>query len=792
MQKKHIKTVQMLIFTIVFTLAVIGAASAADNSSTNLAATNVDQATQQATQTSSNVIANNDLSNSQISNDAQTTASESKTSKDISTNVNNVDNSATDPQIWNGKAPVSRGGQIPTYNWGTIQNAINHAKSGDTIMLANGGTFSGAGNTRIIISKNLIFNVLNGGRATIDGKGTNWGFIISPGCKVTFNNINFKNMAKIGSGGAIFNRGTLTLNNCAFTNKRAFLPLFGVGGAVCNFGNLAVKNCHIYDNRGYNHGCSGTFTCKCHNKVIANVVMTKTGNGPVNVGETGIYTITLTNNGPDAAKNIRVTDPLPDGFSLGSYSAGSYDGTVWTIPSLDNGAIATLTFTRVMTTADIGTTKTNTATETQCTYNPNPVKPQTATIYTNKAVLSITKTTTKSSYNVGDSVVYNIDVLNNGPDTATNVGVKDTLANGLTYISSTLGGVYDSATRTVTWNLASLANGAHFMPSFTATVNALTQGQTITNIAFTNNSQNPIPVESTPVNIHVNNAVLSITKTANKSNYNVGDTVVYNMDVLNNGPDTATNVVLTDTLPQGLKYVSSTLNGVYDSTTRTITWTLGNLVNGAHFITSVSATVTNAAGGKHLVNTAQAKNDQIITPVKTTANIYVPSAALDLTKKVNTKTPKIGDTVIYTLIVQNHGPDAANSLKVADVVTTGGLKFVGVDSINYGTYDPNTGVWSIDNLPANAVARLVLRYKTERAGIVINNAKVTSITFDPNLYPTEASVTINVQGSSNPTTPTTTVSAKTIAMQHTGLPIVALILAVLMILGGSILPRRKN
>jgi uncharacterized repeat protein (TIGR01451 family) len=772
-QKKHIKTAQLLIFTIVFTLAVIGAASAADTSSTNLTATNVDQATQQSTQTTDHAVTSNDLSNSQTSN-PQTTISESTASKNVSTNVASSDNSVTDPQIWKGGVPVSRGGQIPTYNFGTIQNAINNAKSGDTIMLQNGATFRGVGNTQIIISKNLNFDVLNCGKATIDGCGTRWGFIISPGYKVTFHNINFKNMVK-SPGGTFFNRGTLRLNNCVFTNNR------GYDGAICNTGNFFVNNCH-------NIKCHCNIGCKS----IANVVMTKTSNSPVNVGQTGVYTITLTNNGPDAAQNIRVTDPLPDGFSLGGYSAGSYDGIVWTIPTLNNGAIATLTFTRVMTTADIGTTKTNTATETQCTCNPNPVKPQTATIYTNKAVLTITKTTPKSSYNVGDSVVYNIDVLNNGPDTATNVGVTDTLANGLTYISSTLGGVYNSATRTVTWNLASLANGAHFMPSFTATVNALTQGQTITNIAVTNNSQNPIPVESEPVNIHVNNAVLSITKTADKSNYNVGDTVVYNMDVLNNGPDTATNVILTDTLPQGLNYVSSTLNGVYDSTTRTITWTLGNLVNGAHIITSVKATVTAAAGGKHLVNTAQAKNDQIITPVKTTAEIYVPSAALDLTKTVNKKTPKIGDTVIYTLVVQNHGPDAANSLKVADVVTTGGLKFVGVDSINYGTYDPNTGVWSIDNLPANAVARLVLRYKTERAGIVINNAKVTSITFDPNLYPTEASVTINVQEPSNPTTPTTTVSAKSIAMQHTGLPIGALILAVIMLFTGYVLPKRKN
>jgi uncharacterized repeat protein (TIGR01451 family) len=1050
-QKKHIKTAQMLIFTIVFTLTVIGAASAADNSSTNLTATNVDQATQHTTQTTNHAITSNDIADNQTTN-AQTTTNQAKSTDNISTNTSNSDKTLNDPQIWNGGAPVSRGGQIPTYNWITIQNAINNAQPGDTIMLENGVTFSGAGNTEITISKNLNFNVLNGGTATIDGSGNRWGFNIAPGYTVTFNNIIFQNMAIFGNGGAILNRGTLTLNNCVFTNNRAAgILIIGEGGAIWNNGNLALNNCQIYNNRADYHGSgiytTGAGTVNIANSIIrdnvngdgigiyinsgnpiitgndiygnywrgiyvnggnaiisnnniynnghatrngdgiwinsgnasitmnniynnaedgihvnggnpaihfnrivgngeyglhvynsgsnvdainnwwghntaqtqgpaigsdyyneygtstvdpwlilgiranpysiyngdtstvtaylnhnsncedvstlghvkdgipisfsftgpplgtlsinpantvngvattiftsntmgishvnalldsafthvssddeqipcditiygkANVVMTKTSNSPVNVGQTGIYTITLTNNGPDAAQNIQVTDPLPDGFSLGSFSAGNYDGTVWTIPTLNSGAKATLTFTKVMTTADIGTTKTNTATQTQDTYNPNPIPPQTATIYTNKAVLSITKTTNQANYNVGDSVVYNIDVLNNGPDTATNVGVTDTVANGLTYMSSTLGGIYNSATRTITWNLASLANGAHFMPSSTATVNALTQGQTITNIAFTNNSQNPIPVESTPVNIHVNNAVLTITKTANQSNYNVGDTAVYNIDVLNNGPDTATNVILTDTLPEGLTYVSSTLDGVYQSTTRTITWTVGNLVNGAHFITSVKATVTAAAGGKHLINTAQAKNDQIITPVKTTANIYVPAAALEITKTVNNKTPKIGDTVIYTLIVKNHGPDTANSVKVADVVTTGGLKFVGVDSINYGTYDPSTGVWSIDNLPANAVASLVLRFKTERAGIVINQAKVNALTFDPNLYPTEASVTINVQ---NPPSTTPTVGATTVTMQHTGLPIGALILAVIMLFTGIVIPKMKN
>ena len=230
---------------------------------------------------------------------------------------------------------------------------------------------------------------------------------------------------------------------------------------------------------------------------------------------------------------------------------------------------------------------------------------------------------------------------------------------------------------------------------------------------------------------------------------------------------------------------------IYDSATRTVTWTIASLDNGVHFLAAVSATVTSDAAGKTVTNTLQAKSDQMVNPVSTTASIYVPSAALEIIKTVNNKTPKIDDTVLYTLIVQNHGPDTANSVKVTDVVPTGGLKFIGVDSVNYGTYNPNTGVWTIGDLPANSVAKLVLRFTVTRSGTIENNAKVTSITYDPNMYPTEATVTINVQKPSNPNN-NGGESENSIAMQHTGVPIGGLILSVLMVLGGFILPRRKN
>ena len=518
----------------------------------------------------------------------------------------------------------------------------------------------------------------------------------------------------------------------------------------------------------------------------ADVSMTKSGNGPLNVGQTGIFTITLQNNGPSTAQGVVVTDTLPAGFTAGTPSQGTYNGNTWTVGTLNNGATATLTFTRTMTNADAGTTKTNTASETQTTYDPTPITPQTATIYVNNAVLTITKTVTPTNYNVGDPVTYSLDVTNTGPDAATNVVVTDTVPTGLTYLSSTLGGIYNAGV--ITWNLANLAVNGHFTPSFTATVDTGTQGQDIANTASTHNDQNPTDVTSTPVNIHINNAPLTVTKTTDRSPsvYNVGENVIYTIDVINMiEGDTATGVVVTDSLPAGLTYVSSTLGGVWDPNTRIITWMVGDLASGAHFTPSVIATVTADAAAKTLENRAQSIDDQMEDPVSATASIYVPSADLVLTKTVDKTKPVVKDTVTFTLIVNNHGPDTAVDVTVNDKLPAG-LTYVS-SSANYGTYNPNTGIWTIGNLPNGETAILTIKAVVEKSGQITNQAKVSALTYDPNIEGNTASATLNVQAQKVPVN----AQEKTIGMQRTGAPFGALIVALLMLFAGMVIPRRK-
>ena len=65
-------------------------------------------------------------------------------------------------------------------------------------------------------------------------------------------------------------------------------------------------------------------------------------------GDTITYQIEVTNNGGAQATNVSLVDQLPSGVTLvgGTVTQGSYDaGTgIWTIGTLNDGAVATITF----------------------------------------------------------------------------------------------------------------------------------------------------------------------------------------------------------------------------------------------------------------------------------------------------------------------------------------------------------------------------------------------------------------------------------------------------------------
>ena len=79
-------------------------------------------------------------------------------------------------------------------------------------------------------------------------------------------------------------------------------------------------------------------------------------------------------------------------------------------------------------------------------------------------------------------------------------------------------------------------------------------------------------------------ADLRLAKTASSLTPDIGSTVTFTLTVTNDGPDTATNVAVTDSLPNGYQYVASSIGGGTDSddsAPSSLGWTIDSIANGA-------------------------------------------------------------------------------------------------------------------------------------------------------------------------------------------------------------------
>ena len=154
-------------------------------------------------------------------------------------------------------------------------------------------------------------------------------------------------------------------------------------------------------------------------------------------GDTIVYTLTLTNNGPRNAAQLEVTDVLPAGVTyVSDNGGGSYNSLSgkWTPSPLANGANVALNITATVDPGTVGSTITNTATITNSNRIDPNVTNDTSSVDINvaEANLTILKSALTTSgfdantnqYNIpGATILYSITVTNTGLGTAANNSV---------------------------------------------------------------------------------------------------------------------------------------------------------------------------------------------------------------------------------------------------------------------------------------------------------------------------------------------------------------------------------
>ncbi|VAW36178.1 internalin, putative [hydrothermal vent metagenome] len=470
------------------------------------------------------------------------------------------------------------------------------------------------------------------------------------------------------------------------------------------------------------------------NAATVDVVLTKTNDavGVVPMGDGVAYTLSVENTGNTAATSVVLVDTLPAGISYSnsncsdSTSANVAGSTItFNLSDVTGGSTTTCTINATVT--DFGT-HVNNATVTAAVDDNTANNDANSTVQGPVEVdMSIVKTSDAVGQVAEDAtVVYTLAVTNNDmDDSATNVVVTDILPPQVTYVSNDCGA--NVAAGTLTWNAGSVAANATVNCNITVTVSGFGTFDNTADVSA-DETDNTTGNNSSTTTVEGPTSAAGVDLTMQKTSDAVGEqapnaTVTYMLTVTNNSANAATGVMVVDTLPAGLDYVSNTCGA--SQAGGTVTWNIGNLAANA----SVSCDlVTTVVGNGNISNTASASSnepDNNSTDNSATAVISGPAAVdLSMTKTASAPDPlSVGDTIVYTLVVNSVNTGAATGVVVTDDLPAG-VTYV---SNSCGATVVGTMLtWNIGNLGAGSSVNCNITVTLAAAGTTNNTASVAA------------------------------------------------------------------
>lgn len=438
-----------------------------------------------------------------------------------------------------------------------------------------------------------------------------------------------------------------------------------------------------------------------------------------NYGDIVIWTLKITNNGPNVGTGIRLKDLIPDGLIILSCDDENYNKKtgILNIDSLNMGESKII---NIKTLVNKTGTFINEASVSGNEYdwdlkNNN----DSAGINVNpSADLAVKILVNDTNPKFNSLVKWTLRVTNNGPDEATGVVVCDLLSKDLIYLSST--GNYD--VKSGLWNIETLESGKSVSIDIVTLVNKtgkIANDASVSGKEYDWNLSNNYDNKSIAVDVC---ADLAIKKLVNDTNPKFNSLVEWTLRVTNNGPDTATGVFVCDILPEGLISIDKSFNG---------TWNVGKLLNNQTKELTIICLVNKTGKLVNIADIAGNEYDCNLTNNIVNKSIEVAqSADLFVKKYVNNTSPDFGEIIKWSVVVSNNGPDIATNVQVNDLLDDG-LIFVKSSSTK-GNYDVKLGIWTIDSLAPETDETLNIYCKVNKIGKILNFVSVNSTQYDWN------------------------------------------------------------
>ncbi len=342
--------------------------------------------------------------------------------------------------------------------------------------------------------------------------------------------------------------------------------------------------------------CAGTSV------VEPRLLLAKTLSPEVLICEPILMRLTVSNGGSGVMRNVRITDPLPEGLTT-TDGRRSFAITVGDLPAGQSRAY----------TVELRATRTGAFANTaQAEEDGGQRTDASARIVVRQPVLAITKRGPDLRY-VGRVATFEITVRNAGDAPARDTVLTDLVPPGADIIAADGGQVADGQVR---WNLGTLA------PRDARTVKLTVRPNAIGTLQTTARAEAYCAETAASATLTVAGISAILLEVVDDPDpIEVGGAVTYTIEVTNQGSAPSTNIVIDCALPAELQYVSASgpARGMVDG--QNIRFApLATLAPRARVTYTVVATGTREADARIKVTM---KSDQTTSPVEETESTHI-------------------------------------------------------------------------------------------------------------------------------------------------------------------------
>lgn len=483
----------------------------------------------------------------------------------------------------------------------------------------------------------------------------------------------------------------------------------------------------------------------------ADLSLTATDPESVVAGEEATWTLDIRNDGPSSSADTVLTYTLPDGvtFVTSSQPGCTVSGQTVTcqLGQMTPGGMAHVEITGLVAPATTGTVKTSASV---ASTTPDPVMGNNAAETSNPvatgADIWVSKDLATAHPVAGSPVSYTIKVGNHGPSVAREVVLTDPLPVALTKVQPPDGCKITDGTLTCAFNDIAPEATRELTVSGTLTASLTGTLSNTANVTSTTDDPGPSGNSATAEFNAETSADLAVTQTGPET-VTAGQPVSWTVEVRNNGPSVARNVVISDFVDADITGVTITAPDGVSCSERMCT--IAELADGAKITLTVAGTVTSGSTKDSVTHRVEVNSESPDPVSSNNSSLAEPPvqqhADVSITKTVTPEELTPGLDGSYRLTAHNDGPSDATGVLITDELPDG----ITLDNVPGCTQAARTLSCLIDDLASGQDAVLTVNFNLD-AGFtgaqLSNTAKVTAGTPDPNPDNASATATASVAG----------------------------------------------